>query len=279
MTDPQAPTIELSDGHRMPALGFGTWPLTGDDGTDAVRNALDTGYRLLDTAARYLNEDAVGRAIADGPTPRGDIFLTSKLRGDDHGYDAALRACEESLQRLGSDYLDLYLIHWPLPRLDKYVDSWRALVELRERGLVRSIGVSNFTGGHIDRIVDATGVPPVVNQIELHPLFPQSEQRAYDSAHGIVTQSWSPLGRGSDLLGSDVLAGIAAAHGVSVAQVVLRWHHELGAVPIPKSGDAARMRENLDVFGFTLGDDDHAAIARLDTGRRVGGDPDVHEEF
>lgn len=279
MTDAQAPTIELSDGYRMPALGFGTWPLTGDEATRAVTTALQTGYRLIDTASRYLNEDAVGRAIADSAVPRTDVFVTSKLRGDDHGYDAALRGCEESLQRLGLDYLDLYLIHWPLPRLGKYVDTWRALVALREQGVVRSIGVSNFTGEHIDRIVEATGVVPVVNQIELHPYFSQQAQRAYDSEHGIVTESWSPLGRGSDLLASDVLSRIAAEHDVTPGQVVLRWHHELGAVPIPKSGDADRMRANLDVFGFALSDSDRAAIAELDTGRRLGGDPRTHEEF
>ncbi|MGH3357191.1 MAG: aldo/keto reductase [Nocardioidaceae bacterium] len=278
MTD-EAPTIELNDGHRMPALGFGTWPLTGDEGAEAVRAALDVGYRLIDTASRYLNEDAVGRAIADSPVPRGEMFVTSKLRGDDHGYAATLRACEESLQRLGLDHLDLYLIHWPLPRIDQYADTWRAFVALREQGLARSIGVSNFTGAHIDRIVAATDVTPAVNQVELHPLFPQAAQRAYDSEHRIVTQSWSPLGRGSDVLGSDVLAGIAASHGVSPGQVVLRWHHELGAVPIPKSGHVARMRDNLDVFGFALSDEDRAAIAALDAGTRLGGDPDSHEEF
>ncbi|MGH3425416.1 MAG: aldo/keto reductase, partial [Nocardioidaceae bacterium] len=195
------------------------------------------------------------------------------------GYDSALRACEGSLERMGLDYVDLILIHWPLPRIDRYVDSWRAFVELRDRGLARSIGVSNFTSEHIERLVGETGVAPAVNQIELHPYFPQGTQRAYDQTHDILTQSWSPLGRKTGLLDAAVLAEIAEHHGVSTAQVVLRWHVELGAVPIPKSADPGRMATNLDVFGFDMSSEEVDEIGTLDTGERIGGDPDVHEEF
>lgn len=273
------PTMKLNDGYEMPALGFGTWPLAGDEGSAAVGEAIAAGYRMIDTAARYRNEDAVGRAVAAAGVPRDQLFVTTKLRGDDHGYDPAIRACEASLERLGLDYTDLYLIHWPLPRRDLYVDSWRALIELRERGLVRSIGVSNFTGQHIDRLIEQTGVVPAVNQIELHPLFPQAAQRAFDREHGIVTQSWSPLGRGSDLLGSDILARLADTYGITPGQVALRWHHQIGAVPLPKSARVSRMRENIDIFGFELSADDLAALGELDSGQRIGGDPDTHEEF
>lgn len=273
------PSIELNDGRSMPAIGFGTWQLGGDDGAGAVRTALEAGNRMLDTAARYDNEAAVGRAIADSGLPREDLFVTTKVPGADHGFDATLRACEGSLDRLGLAYVDLYLIHWPLPRIDKYVDTWRAFVELRGRGLARSIGVSNFTGAHIDRLIGETDAVPAVNQIELHPLFPQAAQRAYDREHGIVTQSWSPLGRKSELLDSPVLAEIAEAHGVSAGQVVLRWHVELGAVPLPKSAHADRIATNLDVFGFALTAAELEAIGSLDRDYRIGGDPDSHEEF
>ncbi|UYM06479.1 aldo/keto reductase [Solicola gregarius] len=277
MTD--VASIEMNDGRTIPAIGFGTWPLKGDEGSTAVRTAIDSGYRMIDTAARYENEDAVGRAIAASDVPREQLFVTTKLRGDEHGYDSALRACEESLKRLGLDYVDLYLIHWPLPRVGAYVASWRAFVALRERGLVRSIGVSNFTGAHIDRLIAETDVVPAVNQIELHPLFPQAAQRSYDSGKGVVTQSWSPLGRGSDLLGSPVVAKIADAHEATPGQVVLAWHLAVGAVPIPKSADPERMRQNLAAVDLSLTTDDLEAIAELDRDGRIGGDPDTHEEF
>ncbi|UPK74260.1 aldo/keto reductase [Nocardioidaceae bacterium SCSIO 66511] len=272
-------SIEMNDGRTMPAIGFGTWPLKGAAGTTAVRTAIESGYRLIDTAAKYENEDAVGRAIAESGVPRADLFVTTKLRGDEQGYDSAIRACESSLERLGLDYVDLYLIHWPLPRVNAYVASWRALLALQERGLVRSVGVSNFTAAHLDRIVAETGVTPAVNQIELHPFFPQAEQRAYDTEHGIVTQSWSPLGRGSDLLESRVITEIAEAHGATAGQVVLAWHLAIGAAPIPKSADPERMRANLAAAELTLTPADLEAIAGLDDGRRLGGDPDSHEEF
>ncbi|MDN5854069.1 MAG: aldo/keto reductase [Actinomycetia bacterium] len=270
---------ELNDGRSMPAIGFGTWQLRGDDGVTAMGAALECGYRMIDTAARYENEGAVGRAVAESGLPRESLFITTKLPGDDQGYDATMRACEGSLQRLGLQYVDLYLIHWPLPRIDRYVDTWRAFVALREQGLARSIGVSNFTGAHLDRLVRETDVVPAVNQIEMHPLLPQAQQRAYDRDHGIVTQGWSPLGRKSDLLDSPVLAEIADTHGVSVGQVVLRWHVEMGAVPLPKSAHSGRIAQNYDVFGFTLSANELEAIGTLDRGQRLGGDPDTHEEF
>lgn len=272
-----AHTIDLNDGNRIPAIGFGTWPMR-EEAPGAVRTALELGYRLIDTAAKYENEAEVGRGIADAGVPREEIVLASKLRGSDQGYDSTLRAAEASCTALGVDYIDLYLIHWPLPRLDAYVDSWLAMIKLRQEGTVRSIGVSNFTAAHLDRLVAATDVVPAVNQIELHPYFPQQEMRAADAERGIITQSWSPLGRKSDLLSNPRLAEIAEHHGVEISQVVLRWHIQLGAVPIPKSVSAERQRSNLDVFGFELSEQEMALVTGLEQGR-IGGDPDVHEEF
>jgi diketogulonate reductase-like aldo/keto reductase len=244
----------------------------------AVATALESGYRLLDTATNYRNETGVGRGVAAGGVPREEILVTTKLPGRHHGHEETLASFEESRARLGLEYVDLYLIHWPLPRADKYVDSWKAMIKLREDGLVRSIGVSNFTAAHIERLEKETGVLPSVNQIELHPLFPQDELRAFHAEKGIVTESWSPLGRGSDLLDDPAVAGVAEAHGVTPGQVILRWHVQLGALPIPKSGDPERQRTNLDVFGFELTEAEMAAIADRPH-RRLGGDPEVHEEF
>lgn len=274
-----APSVPLSDGQEIPAVGFGTYPLQDEAAVEAVAGAAAAGYRLFDTAQQYGNEAAVGRGLRQSGVPRDQLFVTTKLAGAEHGYDSTLRACEASLERLGLDYLDLFLIHWPLPRIDKYVESWRAFVRLREQGLVRSIGVSNFSTAHVERITAATSVAPVVNQVELHPYFAQGSLRAYDQTHGIVTQSWSPLGRKTDLLSHPVLAEIAAEHGVTAAQVVLRWHVELGAVPIPKSADPDRMAANLDVFDFDLPGVEVDMIGTLETGTRIGGDPDLHEEF
>jgi 2,5-diketo-D-gluconate reductase A len=273
------PAVTLADGQAMPRLGLGTWPLDDAEARAAVATGLDLGYRLIDTAARYGNETGVGEAIAASSVPREEIFVTTKLRGSQHGYEEALAGFEESRKRLGLDYIDLYLIHWPLPRRDRYADTWRALVELRERGLVRSIGVSNFTRPQIERIEAETGVRPVLNQIELSPLFSQPKMRAWHAEREIVTESWSPLAIGSELWRRPELGEIAEAHGRTPAQIILRWHVQLGAVPIPKSANPERMAQNLDVFGFELSDAEMAVIGSFDAGRRQGGDPDVYEEF
>jgi diketogulonate reductase-like aldo/keto reductase len=273
------PTVTLNDGHGFPVVGLGTYGLNGDEGTTAVKSALDTGYRILDTALNYGNEDAVGRAVRETDVPRDEIIVTSKLPGRHHGYDEALASFDETRKNLGLDHVDLYLIHWPLPRIDRYVESFRAFKKLQDDGLVTSIGVSNFTPAHLQRVIDEVGVTPAVNQVELHPYFPQGELRAFHEAHGIVTESWSPIGKKSDLLSEKVILDTASAHGVSPTQVVIRWHVQIGAVPVPKSQDPGRQRENLDVFGFELSPDEMAAIATLEKGRIWGADPDTHEEF
>ncbi|MFJ8536987.1 aldo/keto reductase [Streptomyces sp. NPDC093591] len=272
------PTHTLNDGTTLPALGLGTWPMDDAQAEQAVHDALELGYRLVDTATNYRNETGVGRGVAGSGVPREEIVVTTKLPGRHHGYEETLTSFEESRARLGLDYVDLYLIHWPLPRVDQYVDSWKAMIKLREDGLVRSIGVSNFTAEHIERLEKETGVLPSVNQIELHPLFPQAELRAFHTGKGVLTESWSPLGRGTDLLDDPVIIRIAEAHGVTPGQVVLRWHVQLGAVPIPKSADPGRQRANLDVFGFELDPAQMTAVADR-AHRRLGGDPEVHEEF
>lgn len=272
------PLHTLNDGTTVPAIGLGTWPMDDAQAEQAVADALDLGYRLVDTATNYRNETGVGRGIAASGVPREEVVVTTKLPGRHHGYEETLASFEESRRRLDLAYVDLYLIHWPLPRVDKYVDSWRAMIKLRESGLVRSIGVSNFTPEHIERLERETGVLPSVNQIELHPLFPQDELRAFHEGRGIVTESWSPLGRGTDLLDDPVVRGIAETLKVTPGQVVLRWHTQLGALPIPKSADRERQRANLDIFGFELDATQMAAVADR-AHRRLGGDPEVHEEF
>ena len=272
------PTHTLNDGTKLPAIGLGTWPMSDAEAERAVSEALGLGYRLVDTATNYRNESGVGLGVARSGVPREEVVVTTKLPGRHHGYEETLASFEESRRRLGLEYVDLYLIHWPLPRIDKYVDSWRAMIKLREDGLVRSIGVSNFTAEHIERLEKETGVLPSVNQIELHPFFPQDELRAFHTAKGILTESWSPLGRGTDLLDDPTVTGVADALGVTPGQVVLRWHTQLGAVPIPKSSDPERQRANLDVFGFEL-DPDQLRTVGDRAHRRVGGDPEVHEEF
>ena len=274
-----ASTRTLLDGNDIPLLGFGTWPLDDAEACVAVGAALRAGYRLIDTAARYENETGVGRAVAAEGIPRAELFVTTKLRGAQHGYDRTVAGLDESLARLGLEYVDLYLIHWPLPGVGLFVDSWRALVDLRAAGKVRSIGVSNFTARHIEALVEGTGVLPVVNQIELHPDFAQPRMRAWHDARGIVTEAWSPLGAHTDLLSDPTIAAIAAGHGRTPAQIVLRWHVQIGAVPIPKSADPERMRQNLAVFDFELGGDDMAALNGLDRGNRIGGDPDTNVEL
>ncbi|GHG25010.1 oxidoreductase [Streptomyces albogriseolus] len=272
------PQHTLDDGTTIPALGLGTWPMDDAEAERAVTSALHAGYRLIDTAANYRNETGVGRAVAGAGVPREEIVVTTKLPGRHHGYEETLASFEESRARLGLEYVDLYLIHWPLPRVDRYVDSWKAMVKLREDGLVRSIGVSNFTPAHIERLEKETGVLPSVNQVELHPFFPQEELRAYHADKGVLTESWSPLGRGSRLLDDLAVAAVADAHGVTPAQAVLRWNVQLGAVPVPKSSDPQRQRANLDVFGFELDDAQMRTLSDR-AHRRIGGDPEVHEEF
>lgn len=273
------PTVTLNDGTALPVIGLGTVQSEGEDMAATVTVALDSGYRLIDTALRYETEPGVGRAVAASSVPREDILITTKIPGRLHGYDEAKGSARTSLDNLGVDYIDLLLIHWPLPKVDKYIDTWRAMIDLQKEGVVRSIGVSNFTVAHLDRLVSETSVVPSVNQIELHPYFPQADLRAYHAEHGIVTESWSPLGRGSELLTAPPVAEAAAAHGVSAGQVVLRWHIQLGAVPLPKSSNPDRQKQNLDIFGFELTDDEMAAISGLERGRIWGQDPDEYEEF
>ncbi|GHH83346.1 oxidoreductase [Streptomyces sulfonofaciens] len=275
---PSVPAYPLNDGSTIPGFGLGTWPLDDAEAEQAVDSALRLGYRLVDTATNYRNETGTGRGIARSGVPRDEITVTTKLPGRDHGYEETLRSFEESRARLGLEYVDLYLIHWPLPRVDKYVDSWKAMIKLRADGLIRSVGVSNFTPSQIRRLEEETGVLPAVNQVELHPLLPQNELRAFHAGRNIVTESWSPLGRGSNLLEDPAIATAARNHGVSPAQVVLRWHTQLGAVPIPKSADPGRQRDNIAVFGFELSPAELAAIGDR-AQRRIGGDPDHHEEF
>ncbi|ROS59676.1 diketogulonate reductase-like aldo/keto reductase [Frigoribacterium sp. PhB160] len=274
-----APSIGLADGRTIPALGLGTYGMDGDEGTAQVVTAIESGYRLLDTALNYGNEAAVGEAVRRVDVPRDELVVTSKLPGRHHGYEETLASFEETRKNLGLDVVDLYLIHWPLPRVDKYVDSFRAFVKLQEDGLVGSVGVSNFTEEHLQRVADETGVVPVVNQIELHPYFPQAGMRAVHERMGIVTESWSPLAKQSELLQEAVVTEIARAHGKTPTQVVLRWHVQLGAVPVPKSADPGRQRENLDVFDFELSDDEVQRISGLERGRLWDGDPETHEEF
>ena len=264
--------LVLNDGYRIPQLGLGVYKIPDAQAADAVQVALEAGYRHVDTAALYQNERGVGAGLARVGLPRDEVFITTKVWNDRHGYDQTLAAFDESLAKLGLDYVDLYLIHWPAPRQDRYVDTYRALEALRADGRARSIGVSNFHPHHLDRLLNETDIVPAVNQVELHPWLAQAEVRAYDAAHGIRTEAWSPLARGR-AIGNDTLDAIGARYSKSAAQVVLRWHLELGNVVIPKSVTPARIRENIDIFDFTLDAADHAAIAALNTGERTGKDP------
>ncbi|GAA2038609.1 aldo/keto reductase [Agromyces tropicus] len=269
----------LADGNTIPAIGLGTYGLNDQAGVDAIVSAIRDGYRLIDTAYNYGNEEVVAEAIRRADVDRSDLFITTKLPGRHHGVDETLASFEQSRKRLDLDWVDLYLIHWPNPKRDRYVDSWRSMIKLKERGVVRSIGVSNFTPEMLDRLVAETGLMPVVNQVELHPYFPQRELRAYHAEHSIRTESWSPLGKRTDLLDEPVITEIAATHSVSPAQVVLAWHLALGSVPIPKSADPERRRANLDVFDIDLDEGEVEAISGLERGRIWGADPDSHEEL
>ncbi|WP_454857737.1 aldo/keto reductase [Promicromonospora soli] len=275
------PSVTSPSGYTLPAIGFGTYRLRGEAGAAAVGDALVAGYRLLDSAASYQNEGAVGAAVRRSKVPREEIVVTSKLPGRYHAFDDAIMSVEESVLRTGLDAIDLCLVHWPNPSVGKYVEAWRALIEARERGLVRQIGVCNFLPEHLDRLAQETGMLPVVNQIELHPYFPQTEALAFHREHGILTESWSPIGRGNDLLDHPVVTELARRHEVTPAQVVLAWHVARGAIPLPKAAGRARQRENLAVFGVVLTDEDVARLTALGRpdGRTSNQDPATYEEL
>jgi 2,5-diketo-D-gluconate reductase A len=268
------PYVDLNDGNHIPQLGFGVFKVPSEETADAVGHALRTGYRLIDTAAAYGNEAGVREALGAADLDRGDAFITTKLWNGDHGRDRARRAFEQSLARLGGEYVDLYLIHWPVPSQDRYVETWETLCALKDEGHLRSIGVSNFQPAHLERIIDVTGVAPAVNQIELHPHLQQSELRRYHSEHGIATEAWAPLGRG-ELLDEPTIEEIASAHDRTPAQVVLRWHIQLGNVVIPKSVTPSRIEENFQVFDFELSDEEMRRVGELERGERTGPDPDT----
>ena len=267
------PHLTFNDGLSIPQIGLGVWQTPNDVAVQAVETALKTGYRHVDTAAVYQNEAGVGEGLRASGVARGEIFLTTKVWNDDQGYDQTLRAMDASLDRLGTDYVDLYLIHWPSAYRGKFIDTWKALIRLREEGKAKSIGVSNFEGDYLEEIIAATGVTPALNQIQLHPRFQQRAMRAKHEKLGILTESWSPLGQGK-LLDNALVADIAARHGKSPAQVIIRWHLDMGFIVIPKSVTPSRIVENFQVFDFTLSDQDKAAIAGLDAADgRIGSDP------
>ncbi|MET9931289.1 MULTISPECIES: aldo/keto reductase [unclassified Streptomyces] len=274
MSLPHVPSVALNNGTEIPQIGFGVFQVPDDGTTTAVAHALDAGYRSVDTATVYGNEAGVGRALAASGIARDELYVTTKLWNADQGYDATLRAFDDSLARLGLDHVDLYLIHWPAPARDLYVDTWRAIGTLVADGRVRTAGVSNFNPAHLERLLDSGGPVPAVNQIELHPGLQQRELRALHAAHGIATEAWSPLAQGA-VLADPVVTGIADRHGKSPAQVVLRWHLQLGNIVIPKSVTPARIRENLDVLDFALSPEEMEAVAGLDRGLRTGPDPDT----
>ncbi|UJW32790.1 aldo/keto reductase [Saccharothrix sp. AJ9571] len=269
------PTVTLNNGVVMPQLGYGVFQVPDAETTAAVTSALEAGYRSIDTATVYGNERGVGQALADSGLAREDLFITTKVWNSDQGYDKTLRAFDNSVGLLGLDYLDLYLIHWPTPERGLYAESWRALEKLHTDGRIRAIGVSNFQPSHLDELARTSSVVPAVNQIEVHPYLQQTEVREYDEKHGIVTEAWSPLAKGGDLLADPVVRELAEKHGRTPAQVVLRWHVQLGNVVIPKSVTPSRIRENTALFDFELADEDVAALASLDRGERTGPDPDT----
>jgi len=271
MTSHAPPTVTLNDGTTMPQFGLGVFQTPPDETERIVRMAIGDGYRLVDTASMYRNEEGVGKALLG----RTDVFVTTKLGNSDHGFDETLRAFEASMRSLSRDMLDLYLIHWPRPRVNRYVESWKALVRLQKEGRVRSIGVSNFNREHLERIIAETGVTPAVNQVELHPRFQQKALRAFHDERGIKTESWSPLGRAS-FFSDPVIAAVAKKHGKTPAQVVIRWHLDSGLIVIPKSVHPDRLKENIAVFDFRLDEDDMRRMRTLDSpGGRMGPDPET----
>jgi 2,5-diketo-D-gluconate reductase A len=270
----QVPTIRLNNGVEIPQFGFGVFQVPPEDTAKTVRAAFDAGYRHIDTAQMYRNEEGVGRALAESGLARDEVFLTTKLSNDGHGYDSAIRKLDESLQKLGTDHVELYLIPWPRPREGRYVDTWRGFEKALAEGKTRAIGVSNFTVATLERLAKETDTVPAVNQIELHPRFTQDELRTYHAGHGIATEAWSPIGQGQGLLDDPLLAELGKKYGKTPAQVVLRWHIQLGNIVFPKSMHPERMRENIDIFDFELADEDVAAITGLNVDGRLGPDPD-----
>ncbi|WP_416977447.1 aldo/keto reductase [Streptomyces sp. T028] len=273
----KVPPIILNNGVKMPQLGFGVWQVPDDEAERAVSTALEAGYRSIDTAAIYGNEEGTGKAIAASGVPREDVFLTTKLWNADQGYDATLRAFDTSLAKLGLDHVDLYLIHWPLPARDKYVDTYKAFEKLYADGRVKAIGVSNFPVEQLRRLIDETAVVPAVNQIELHPHLQQHALREFHAEQGIATEAWSPLGQGKGLLEVPAIVAIAQKHNRTPAQVVVRWHLQIGNVVIPKSVTPSRIKENIEVFDFSLDTEDLAAISALNEDRRIGPDPSTFD--
>ena len=273
-TDTNVPAVELAGSGEIPQLGFGVFQVPPPETAEVTLRALQAGYRHVDTASAYQNEAEVGQALRASGLERDEVFVTTKCFNDDHGFETAKRACRASLDRLELEFLDLYLIHWPVPQHDRYVETWRAFIELQQEGLVRAIGVSNFQPAHLHRIIEETGVTPAVNQVELHPRFQQAGLRREHAELGIVTEAWSPLAQGA-VLDDPVIEEIAADHEVTPGQVVLRWHLQLGNVVFPKSVTPERIEENFDVFGFHLTDGEMEAIEALDAGQRQGPDPDA----
>ena len=268
------PDLALNNGVAIPQLGFGVFQVPPEDTAKVVQTALETGYRSIDTATAYRNEEGVGEALRAAELPRDELFITTKLWNSDQGYDSTLRAFDASMAMLGLEYLDLYLIHWPLPARENYVATWKAFETLYADSRIRAIGVSNFQVAHLKRLFDETQIVPAVNQIELHPNLQQAELRAFHAEHDIVTESWSPLAQGA-LLEDETITGLASKYGKTAAQVVLRWHIQLGNVVIPKSVTPSRIKENFELFDFELSEDDLASIAELDNGTRTGPDPDT----
>lgn len=271
----QVPEITFHDGRRAPQLGCGVWQIDDDIAPGLISTALNLGYRRIDTAAMYENERGVGAGLRESGLPRNEVFVTTKVWNTDHGHQAARDGFEASLEKLKLDYVDLYLIHWPVPKENKYVETWETMIQLRDEGLTRSIGVCNFNPEHLQALLDATGVLPVVNQIELHPQFQQQSLRSFNAQHGILTEAWSPLGQGS-LLQHPTLKALAARHDRTPAQIILRWHMQLGNMAIPKSVMASRLAENLQIFDFELSEDDIAQIGAIDRADgRLGPDPEL----
>lgn len=277
----QVPEITLNDGLTLPVIGLGTYKLKGSMGVNAITSAINLGYRLIDSAYNYENEGTVGEAVRRSSVPRQDLLITSKLPGRYQSYELAITAIQESLYRAHLDYYDLYLIHWPNPKQDKYVEAWQALIDAKKWGFIRSIGVCNFLPEHLERLEKETGVKPSINQIELHPFFNQEQQRKYHQEHHIITESWSPLGRANAVLENETIKQIANRHQKTVSQIILRWHYQLGAISIPKSASPERQLENLSIFDFSLDESEMKMINGLTRpdGRLQNQDPAIYEEF